>query len=606
MPGVGPAVMSARMSIERVGVLAGVVCAVSLCQAAPPAPPKLSGAILGLVASSSGTPQMGAAVLLYNRYDRLLQRAITTEQGAFRFAALVPDVYTIRVTLASFLPALQRNIVVQPGMQSLLNVNLANVFSSIQLVAVVPADSSLMSEDWKWVLRSSSATRPVLRLLPDLAPAPPPPATASSWFSSTSGMLKVSGGDQGSVLSADPDLGTAFALATCFLGANHLQLSGDVGYSSSSGTPAAAFNTSFRREFAGGESPEVNLSLRQLYVPMRARATGMGDLPDSSPVLRSLSTTLRDQTHLTGNLRLEYGVALDSVTFLDSLNYFSPYSRLTYERVKGEAIQFSYSSGTPPAQLVTHTSESPGPLQQDLASLAAFPQISMRDDRVQVQRSQSLEAGYRRTIGSRTFGASAYAESVNNAAVMLSGAEGLTSLNDLLPDPFSDSWVFNAGQFHSLGYIATLDQKLGDRFNLVTAFASDGTLTADQNAAPVATPDELRAVLRKARRHSLTTRISGAAPGTGTQFAASYQWADLAALMPSHTYLTQPLQEGVGLNVQVRQPIPYFGALSGHLEATADLTNLLAQGYVPVSTVTGRVVLISTPRSLRGGLSFIF
>jgi len=80
----------------------------------------------------------------------------------------------------------------------------------------------------------------------------------------------------------------------------------------------------------------------------------------------------------------------------------------------------------------------------------------------------------------------------------------------------------------------------------------------------------------------------------------------LASLMPSHTYLTQPLQEGVGLNVQVRQPIPHFGALNGHLEATADLCNLLAQGYVPVSTTTGRVVLIATPRTLRGGLSFIF
>jgi hypothetical protein len=189
---------------------------------------------------------------------------------------------------------------------------------------------------------------------------------------------------------------------------------------------------------------------------------------------------------------------------------------------------------------------------------------------------------------------------------LLSGAEGLTSLQDLLPDPFSDSWVFNAGQYRALGYIASVDQKLGDHLNLAGAFASDGTLTADQNAAPVATPDELRAVLRRSRRHSVTTRVSGLAPWTGTQFAASYQWADLAALMPAHTYLTQPMQEAVGLNVQIRQPIPYFGSLSGHLEATADLCNLLAQGYVPLSTTGGRVILIPNPRSLRGGLSFIF
>ncbi|MGO9097194.1 MAG: carboxypeptidase regulatory-like domain-containing protein [Bryobacteraceae bacterium] len=597
------------MSIKRVGVLAGALCVVSLSYALPPAPAKLSGGILGLVVSSSGVPQMGAAVLLYNRYDHLLQRVITTEQGAFHFAALVPDVYTIRVSLASFLPALQRNIVVQPGMQSLLNVNLATVFSSIQLVAVVPADSSLMSEEWKWVLRSSSATRPVLRLLPDLAPAgsSPPPSASGSWFSSTSGMVKVSGGDQGSVLSADPDLGTAFALATCFLGANHLRLSGNFGYASSSGTAATAFHTSFRREFAGGESPELNLTVRQLSVPLRARATGLGDMSDSSaPVLRSLSTTLRDQTRLTDKLRFEYGASLDSVTFLDSLNYFSPYGRMTYERGKGEVFQFSYASGAPPAQLLARALESGGQLQEDLAALAAFPQVSLSGNRVQVQRSQNWEAGYRRAFGSRSFGVSAYAESITNAAVALSGAENLASLQDLLPDPFSDSWVFNAGQYRSLGFIASVDQKLGDHLDLASAYGSDGTLTADQNAPAVATPDELRAALRKARRHSVTTRVSGLAPWTGTRFAASYQWADLAALMPAHTYLTQPMQEPVGLNLQVRQPIPYFGGLSGHLEATADLCNLLAQGYLPLSTTSGRVLLVPYPRTLRGGLSFIF
>jgi hypothetical protein len=76
--------------------------------------------------------------------------------------------------------------------------------------------------------------------------------------------------------------------------------------------------------------------------------------------------------------------------------------------------------------------------------------------------------------------------------------------------------------------------------------------------------------------------------------------------MPSHVFLTQSMQEGAGLNLQVRQPIPYFGGLPGHLEATADLRNLLAQGYVPVPAAGGRIFLVPYPRSLRGGLSFIF
>jgi len=53
----------------------------------------------------------------------------------------------------------------------------------------------------------------------------------------------------------------------------------------------------------------------------------------------------------------------------------------------------------------------------------------------------------------------------------------------------------------------------------------------------------------------------------------------------------------------IRQPIP--GAR--HIEATAELQNLLAQGYLPLYTPDGqRILLVQTPRSIRGGFSFIF
>jgi hypothetical protein len=47
--------------------------------------------------------------------------------------------------------------------------------------------------------------------------------------------------------------------------------------------------------------------------------------------------------------------------------------------------------------------------------------------------------------------------------------------------------------------------------------------------------------------------------------------------------------------------------MRGRLEITADLRNLLAQGYLPMSTPQGRrVLLLHSPRSLRGGFNFIF
>ena len=47
--------------------------------------------------------------------------------------------------------------------------------------------------------------------------------------------------------------------------------------------------------------------------------------------------------------------------------------------------------------------------------------------------------------------------------------------------------------------------------------------------------------------------------------------------------------------------------LPWRMEATADLRNMLAQGYASLNTATGqKILLVETPRSFRGGLSFIF
>jgi hypothetical protein len=47
--------------------------------------------------------------------------------------------------------------------------------------------------------------------------------------------------------------------------------------------------------------------------------------------------------------------------------------------------------------------------------------------------------------------------------------------------------------------------------------------------------------------------------------------------------------------------------LPWRMEATADVRNMLAQGYLPLQTASGqRILLVETPRSFRGGLSFIF
>ena len=573
-------------------------------------PIKLSGGISGLVTDASGLPQMGATVLLFNNQERLLEKALTDEKGNFAFASLAPDFYTIRVTLASFLPAIKNNILVVPGVNSLLNVNLAGFFSSIQLVLPPAGQRAIMNDDWKWVLRTSSSTRPVLRLLPHYEEREASISKRGvSIFSDTRGLVRLSGGEGGSVssLGNEADLGTAFAFATSMFGGNQVQVSGNVGYAAQSGLASAGFRGSYSRNI-GGASPEISVTMRQLYLPGRASEPLLGGpgATGSLPALRTMSASFEDQTSLSDALSLQYGFSLDSVSFLDRLNYFSPYARLTYTLPDSSQLDFTWTSGNGRPDLA-RTAGPDSELQRDLNSLSIVPRVSLRAGRAKVQRGEDLELGYARTIGSREFRVSGFREHVTNAALTMIGADGLYAGGDILPDLFSSSYIFNAGDYQTLGYNASVTQNLGERFNVTMMYGSVGVLAPQSKEIASEDPDDLRAMIRASRRHAVTSRVSGVMPGSGTQFIASYQWADQRAVTPGHLYSTQSTRPEPGLNVYVRQPIPAFWSLPWRMEASADLRNMLAQGYLPLSFADGRRLLVmQTPRSFRGGLSFIF
>jgi hypothetical protein len=571
-------------------------------------PTRLSGAISGLVFNTAGVPQMGATVVLFNRQDRQFLKALTDERGSFQFLSLLPEVYSVKVTLATFVPAIKKNILVQPGMRSVLNVNLNNLFSSIQFAYPPLENGSLMSDDWKWVLRSATPTRPVLRFNPDaLARDAKNTSHHSAVFSGTRGVLQVSAGEGplSSGVGTQADLGTAFALATSLYGNNMLEVSGNVGYGSQTGVPSAAFRTSYSRNMGGG-SPEVSVTMRQLFIPGRL-SSALGGNDNALPMLRSMSASFDDRMELADGLTAQYGFTMNSVSFVDHLNYASPYGRLAYSMGDAGEIEVAYTSGDARPDLAGKSRQD-AEFQQDLNSLGLFPRISLRNGRPKIQRGQNIEVGYTRKVGSRTYQVSVFRETVSNAALSIVAPAGLYASGDVLPDLFTGSSTFNAGNFLSTGYTATVTQNVGEHLSASLIYGSMGALTAGPGEIVSSSPDELRAMIHAGRKRAATARITATSPWTGTHMIASYQWTgDHRWAMPGHLYSIQSMRPMAGLNVLVRQPIPTFGILPWRMEATADLRNLLAQGYLPLGTVAGQqVVLVETPRSFRGGFSFIF
>src|SRR5262249_7048594 len=144
-----------------------------------------------------------------------------------------------------------------------------------------------------------------------------------------------------------------------------------------------------------------------------------------------------------------------------------------------------------------------------------------------------------------------------------------------------------AGSFTTMGYVASATQNIGDNLSATVVYGSTGALTAETGEAVSRNPDELRSMIRSARQQSVTMRVNATSPHTGTRIVASYQLADSRFAVPEPIYSTSSLRPQPGLNIYVRQAIPNLPGLPWRMEVTADLRNLLQQGYLPLTTSDG-------------------
>ncbi len=597
----------------------------SSAHASPPAQIRFTGELGGLVSDVAGRPQPGAVVVLFNKQERALQKTMTDALGAFAFADLSPDTYSVHVTFSNFVPAIKERVLIKPGMRSLLEVNLSRVFSSVQLVSMAPVSGSLMSDSWKWALRADTAMRPILRFLPvqTAMASSDVSAAGTSLFADSRGLVRISASD-GATVSSDgqADLGTQFAFATSLYKGNFLHLAGDVGYAPGSTAPSAAIRTTWSKELPTGDTPEVSVTVRQIYIPLRigqgvmANAqNGTGQQDMQLPALRTLGTSFEDRKEISDSLQMEYGFAYDNVSFLDADHYFSPWARLTYAVPRGK-VDFTWTSGNPRPELSMGTAAVPDSgsdaaqsddLQRELAAVDVLPRVTLWDGQARVERGDDFDLGFSQRFGSREFRVSADHETVSNTTLALaSSAPGLFA-GDLVPDLFSNSSLFNMGRFETFGYTASVTQHLGDNYKVSVIYGSEGVLSTRNGETTVSDAYDLRNIMVDGRRPAVTVRVSGTLRPTGTHIVASYQWTDYQSAVLLPMFSTESVRPEPGLNIIVRQPVPSFPGVPWRMEASAELTNLLAQGYLPLTTTSGnQFLLINTPRMLRGGLAFVF
>src|SRR5580658_6032018 len=119
------------------------------------------GSLVGIVSDNQGVPLMGANVMVTGP-AAFAEHLVTDAHGRFTIAHLVPGWYSLKVASPTRLPAMRNGVRVEAGETAVATFVLTDTLAPIRFQ--VPNNSvSSWGDDWKWVLRTSSTTRPILR-----------------------------------------------------------------------------------------------------------------------------------------------------------------------------------------------------------------------------------------------------------------------------------------------------------------------------------------------------------------------------------------------------------------------------------------------------------
>ncbi len=580
------------MKQERLRILGALVLTalvLSLGTQPAAAQAKLApGKLAGVVRDSAGTPQLGANIELIAETGAATSRGfLTNTQGIFRGEKLSPGLYTLRVTLAGFLPTLEKHIRIASNLTTVVRVELESMFASLDQLRRTPSNAPVEADNWKWVLRTASAVRPVLEWMDDGAGIASRVSVESTIPRGPRFRLEFTEGARrptsASSIASSP--ATAVAYEQSLGGTSKMILAGQMSYDQDA--PGGGIATVWLPTGTLGAGPHTALVLREAKLGPEGR-TFRGVRIDQGGALA-----------LGNRVALRYGSEYVLVGLGAAASSLRPRAELDI-RISDDwstALVFaSVPSG--PAPLEASDAQPGGALAAALNELDAFPALLWRAGRPVLQAGKHEELAAERKIGTRGKLQIAGFHDDNRHVAVFGRGNGLPSV-DYFQDYFSDGFAYDAGSSNSWGTRVALREKLDGDVELTAVYSFGGAL------APLeGTDGSLRDALRTTQRHSLAASVSARVPRVGTKVNAGYKWVNGVTVSRVDAYGESLFQFDPYLHLSVRQPLPRFSL--GRWEAIADCDNLLAQGSVSATSRDGHVVLLPAFRTFRGGLSVQF
>ncbi|MCU1321641.1 MAG: hypothetical protein JWM43_1290 [Acidobacteriaceae bacterium] len=574
----------------------------SLSAAAAPKPadgtfmPVPGAVVSGIVRDAQGVAQMGALVQILTSSSMTVGTAFTDLHGRFVVANLHPGRYHVRASAALFVPTLRENLQLRSGARTVVNLTLSTLFETTAWIPAERRKADEPGDDWKWTLRSG-ANRPILRMVDDDGQI----LLISS--SATEGSRSSDSG-KGAVVAGDGTFSrggvhNVLAVDRSFVDGSDVRFRVDAGTGLApgrglmAGPPSTEVQAGYQRRLGQGGAARTVISY-QSHPEMVSAGRTVG--------LEAMQIATAQKMQFGDMADIEVGSALNVVRTAGYLTTAHPFLRVTTHPTSDWAVGYRMATSRD---------------MQAFNSLDAvqpeLPVAVQSQGKLQTERGLHQEIFVTRKAGRGMIQASYYRDALDNILVSGTGALGVDDLGGagtstarvggLIADSSTGAFRVLATGYRTQGVNVMITEPLTPGLWAAVEYENGSALAAESTGAM--TLLSVNSSLHKVASKSATFALKGRVMHTGTNVRAAYRWQPtrlVSAVNPYGAFSDQAF-----FSFFLRQPVNCGRWLPAGLEATVDVTNLLAQGYRPFLSADGRTLyLAQAPRSIQGGLAFNF
>jgi hypothetical protein len=539
------------------------------------------GSISGKVKDARGVTQMGAMVEVISLVaPSKVSTVFTDNTGYYLVDGLAKGAYDVKVSAASFLPTLRENVSLRTGSNLVINLTLNTLTDAIRLLP--PKQGTQEDDDWKWTLRSA-ANRPILRVAHG---QPVIVANGKNDHPMKATVAFVAGND-GTAFNGSSEMNTRVNVERSLFQTGLLSINGDVGYGV--GPSATVLRTSYAHEMPNGSRPELAVTLRRFAT---SPTLAMHDA-----ALEAMTVRAADNIQIGNFIDLHAGSEFQTVQFMGHVNAYNPFGWMDVHLSPNTVVEYQYTTAVPNMRWIKGFDSAPADMTE------SGPRMTLVGAQPLLERARHQEISYSHRKGKISIQAAYFHDSISNAA--LTGVGDVNAdFSDLLPDAYSGTFAYNAGNLETNGLRFVVQRQLPEGITATVDYAFGGVLDLNDSASRL---EDVRAHIEESYRHSVAGKVTGSLPHAKTQWITSYKWTSGGGLTPVDLFNSGPGQTDSYLNVFIRQPVPGTNFMPAKMEALLDVRNLLAQGYHPVMGSDGQTVyLVQAARSVRGGVAFVF